>query len=72
MCLVACPNDAVFFDLNGKSDKCDLCVASIKGGRQPVCVEACDAGALRLVNLRDEGRTRRQAAAAGRRRIVPF
>lgn len=67
MCLVACPNDAVFFDGAGKSDKCDLCFGSLRGtDRQPACVAACTRGALRLVGLRHESAIRRGAAAAAR------
>lgn len=45
MCVVACPNDAVFLDMGrGKAIKCELCEG------KPQCVEACPSGALKFVS----------------------
>jgi len=48
LCLEACPYDAPQFgcEEDTKMQKCDLCVDRWRGGKKPVCVEACPMWAL--------------------------
>jgi len=51
-CVQACPFGAPQYDPQiGKVDKCDLCVSRLDKGLLPVCVEACNNDALKLIDL---------------------
>jgi len=51
-CVKACPYGAPQFDeVSGKVDKCDLCLTRLNRGERPVCEEACNNGALQMVDL---------------------
>jgi anaerobic dimethyl sulfoxide reductase subunit B (iron-sulfur subunit) len=70
-CLGACPYGAPQrVPESGRVSKCDLCHARLERGLEPVCVETCVGGALRVGPLDDLG-----ALAPGRtllRRIDGF
>jgi len=58
ICLNACPFDAIFWNpVSEKVIKCDLCLG------QPECVQACPTGALTLMILKRDMRSKNQAGA---------
>ncbi len=68
MCAMVCPFDVLTFhplfgSVNGGTVavKCDACIARLRAGREPACVEACKVDALEFGELND-------LVAAGRRR----
>jgi len=46
-CIKACPDQMIRWDKDGKADKCDLCAGN------PLCVQYCVPGALKLVEKRE-------------------
>jgi len=46
-CIKACPDEMIHLDENGKADKCDLCEGN------PLCVQFCIPGALKLVEKQE-------------------
>ncbi len=68
MCAMVCPFDVLTFHplVGGASGsnvavKCDACIARLRAGRTPACVETCKVGALEFGDVND-------LVAAGRRR----
>ncbi|HHI98025.1 MAG TPA: 4Fe-4S dicluster domain-containing protein [Thermodesulfatator atlanticus] len=52
-CIFVCPwGIPVFNEATGKVSKCDLCVARVKAGQKPYCVEACPNGALAVKEVK--------------------
>jgi len=52
-CIFVCPwGIPVFNEGTGKVSKCDLCVARVKKGQKPYCVEACPNGALQVKEVK--------------------
>lgn len=47
-CAKDCPYDVPQFDAAGKLVKCDGCAVRAAHGLEPVCVRACNTGALRV------------------------
>lgn len=63
-CVEACPYQAIFLDsVAGVARTCDLCASLLDTGRQPACVAACCAKALRVVE-EDESRPTRAGTGA--------
>ena len=53
-CVGACPYGAPHLNAKtGKVEKCDFCRDRLKEGKQPMCVELCPVGALKLIPLDD-------------------
>lgn len=40
-CSLVCPQAVIFYDENGKIEKCDGCVNRIREGRTPACIQTC-------------------------------
>lgn len=54
-CVGACPFEAPRInEQTGKAEKCDFCFERLKEGKQPVCVEICSVGALKMIVLDDD------------------
>jgi Fe-S-cluster-containing hydrogenase component 2 len=66
LCAVACPFGAIEI-VNGRADKCTLCVDAPK--KVPACVEACDRGALKLVSKSQVAEEKRERFAIEMERI---
>lgn len=85
MCAMVCPFDILTFHPaaagaggNAVAVKCDACIARLRAGQIPACVEVCKAGALEFGDLNDlvaAGRQRATAAVlaatAGTESILP-
>jgi len=64
MCLVVCPFGAIDLARSGRAVvKCDLCIKRTEAGQEPACVVACPTRALKLVDIEEYNRLRREAAA---------
>lgn len=51
-CASVCPFQAITIDTTiQKADKCDMCYSRLQRGEQPVCVESCIAGAIKIGNI---------------------
>jgi formate dehydrogenase iron-sulfur subunit len=64
-CMVSCPYDIPKFEYhsaNPKIEKCNMCYDRIKSGKNPACVETCEAGAIIFG-------TRRELIKEARKRI---
>ncbi|KJS21564.1 MAG: hypothetical protein VR72_10050 [Clostridiaceae bacterium BRH_c20a] len=48
-CLEACPDEMIFFSIDGKADKCDMC------NGDPQCIKFCTPKALNLVQVCEGG-----------------
>jgi len=47
-CALACPFGVPRYDLQGKMQKCRLCVERVEVGLEPACVRVCPTGALKF------------------------
>lgn len=64
-CLVVCPFGVIVPAFDGKVVvKCDLCMARMKEGKGPACVESCPTGALRFVEAEELTKEKRVEAAS--------
>jgi anaerobic carbon-monoxide dehydrogenase iron sulfur subunit len=82
MCAMVCPFDVLTFHPatagaggNAVAFKCDACIARLRAGQIPACVEVCKVGALEFGDLNDlvaAGRQRETAAVlAATARLEP-
>jgi carbon-monoxide dehydrogenase iron sulfur subunit len=63
-CLMVCPFGVIGISSDGRMIvKCDLCFERTKQGQEPACVEACPTKALKFVDERELGNSKRQKAA---------
>lgn len=46
MCESVCPQKAIYFDAEGRMEKCDGCIKRLRDGREPACVRACSMDAI--------------------------
>ena len=58
MCAMVCPFDVLtFYSLDGSpapvAVKCDACIARLRAGQIPACVEVCKVGALEFGDLNE-------------------
>ena len=54
-CASVCPFKAITIDTaTHKADKCDMCYSRLQRGEQPVCVESCIAGAIKIANISED------------------
>ena len=52
-CLMACPFGIPQFGINGKMQKCHLCIERLEAGKEPACVSTCPSDALRFGNINE-------------------
>jgi anaerobic dimethyl sulfoxide reductase subunit B (iron-sulfur subunit) len=65
MCLQVCPFGIPQYGEDGLMEKCNLCLARLKEkGKEPACVAACPAKALRYGKATELSRIKQQKAAA--------
>lgn len=48
MCAAACPLQLIRIQRDGKAEKCDGCIVRLREDREPACVRACPADAIRM------------------------
>lgn len=47
-CEDVCPMHVIFFNRNGKVEKCDGCIERLRQGRKPACASVCCTGAVQM------------------------
>lgn len=52
-CFMVCPFGVPSFDMEGKMQKCDLCIDRLVMGKEPACVATCPSEALRFGTMED-------------------
>jgi anaerobic dimethyl sulfoxide reductase subunit B (iron-sulfur subunit) len=52
-CFLVCPFGVPQYGINGKMQKCDLCVDHLTNGKRPACVETCPADALHFGTMEE-------------------
>jgi anaerobic dimethyl sulfoxide reductase subunit B len=52
-CAVACPYGAPQFGMDGKMQKCNLCLDKLQQGKEPACVATCPGEALEFGTLEE-------------------
>lgn len=61
LCVQACPFGMVILNPEGKGViKCDLCIERLEDGKEPACVSACPASALRYLEGNEAGKVKRK------------
>jgi len=68
-CAIACPYGAPQFGIDGKMQKCNLCLDRLEQGKEPACIATCPGEALKFGTM--EALAKMAEADSGDRLIGP-